>query len=1050
MRKILLLSCTILLLAFSQIFAQTGKIAGTITDAKTGEALIGVNVVVLGTTIGAPTDLDGYYTINNMTPATYTLKISYLGYTTQQIKDIRVNIGETTIIDVQLQEQSLKTDEIVVTAARTPIIQQDKATSGVNLNAKEIQSLPVSNVSSVVSLQAGVEGGTIRGGSGDEIVYQVNGVTMKDGRDNTPYSNISMTSVQQIKVQTGGFTAETGDARSGVVEIVTKEGDKDKYTVSLFTQVSPAANKHFGMSINDPNSYFMRPYLDDDVCWTGTDNGNWDEYTKKQYPGFDGWNAISKSTLENDDPTDDLTPEAARRLFLWQHRKTFDIDKPDYDIDLSIGGPVPLISKQLGDLRFLASFKTKRDMLLIPLSTEDYRDYDAGIKLTSDLMPGMKLMVEGHIGEQQGTNTSTSGYPGIFSGDSYVAERSMYGSYDDASVFANDYWTPTKTYKNSISAKLTHAVDSKTFYQVIFNTFGSKYETFPGEMRDTTRRYKFGNYYYVDEAPYGYWQGGDASVNGSGMMMGSIYSQSRDTSEIRTYSLKVDASSQINKNHEVKAGIEIKVTDFNANFGIISEMYSTKNRFYRWDNAPIQGALYVQDKLEFEAMVCNIGVRMDYSNPNIKWYQYGQYDPSFSTNGNIDTLSKKSVPAQITFSPRLGVSFPITVNSKLFFNYGHFRSLPTPTNMYLKTEDPYGKLTYIANPNVEMEQTIAYEVGYEHNLFDQFLVRATGYYKDIKNESRDITYYNYDQSVGYTKVQPVQYRDIRGAEFQITKNRGDWVRGFINYTYMLSSSGKFGWGRYYELPNQQKEYIETDGQVWAKQSKSVARPYARMQLDIFTPNQFGPEVAGIYPLEGWSFNFLTTWKAGSYTSWSGSGVVTQATENNLQWKDYWNVDLRITKSLDLGPVELQGFVQIYNLFNFKRLSTTGFSSSLDRYNYYKSLHFPNSKGKDFNYINVPGDDQLGDYRKTGVEFIPIETSSDINTITDPVEKRLYYDAATQTYYEYSAKDGWDKADAKKVNYVLDNKAYIDNPDYAFFSFLGKRDIYFGLKLNVSL
>ena len=150
---------------------------------------------------------------------------------------------------------------------KTPIVQRDVASSGVNLNSDEIQNLPVVNIASAVGLQAGVIGEEIRGsGSEDEIIYQVNGVTMRDGRDNTPYSNISFTSVEQIKLQTGGFTADVGEVRSGLVEVVTKEGSTDKYSFSFYSQLRPAGNKHFGQSVNDPNSYFLRPYLDPAVC----------------------------------------------------------------------------------------------------------------------------------------------------------------------------------------------------------------------------------------------------------------------------------------------------------------------------------------------------------------------------------------------------------------------------------------------------------------------------------------------------------------------------------------------------------------------------------------------------------------------------------------------------------------------------------------------------------------------------------------------------------------------------------------------------------------
>ncbi len=811
MKKILLVTF-FLALTTTSLYSQSGKIAGTIKDASTGEALIGVNVILEGTMKGAATDLDGYFVMLNVSPGVYSLKASYIGYTSKTISNLRVNIAQTSEADFQLSDATITTEEVVVVAV-TPIVKRGVASSGANLNADEIQSLPVVSVASVVGLQAGVEGGTIRGGSGDEVVYQVNGVSMRDGRDNSSYSNLSMTSVQQIRVQSGGFTADVGDVRSGLVEVVTFEGDKHKYSFSFHGQYRPAANKHFGQSINDPNAYFIRPFLDEDVAWTGTTNGKWDKYLQRQYPEFEGWNAFAEGTLQNDDPTDDLTPEAAQRLFLWQYRKTFDIADPDYDMDMSFSGPVPFVSKSLGGLRFLASYKQNKTMLLAPLSTPDYSDYNYSLKLTSDLSIGMKLMVEGHFGKQMGTGRSTSGGTGLFKIDWQLADRVDYGSYTDAVLYSDAYFTPSTVSRSSIAAKFTHVYSPTTFYNVILSNFNSDYNTQPGDPRDLTEKHLFGNGYYVDEAPYGYYQGASDVWNGSGILMGSIYSQSRDESKVSLYNAKVDLESQLDKNNNVKVGILFRLSDFNTHYGLRSELYNTKNRDYEWDTQPILLAGYIQNKLEFEAMIATVGLRVEYSNPNSDWYVYSPYDKALSASGaslRDDILVKERISSQATFMPRLGVAFPITVNSKLFLNYGHYQTLPTPNNLYLIAENTFGQITSFANPQANLENTITYEVGYEHNLFNQYLLRVTGYYKDITNQSRDIRYQSSDATVNYLKTEPIEYRDIRGFEIQFNKNRGDWITGFVNYTYMAASNGKFGWGKYFESPVDQKNYIDTE------------------------------------------------------------------------------------------------------------------------------------------------------------------------------------------------------------------------------------------------
>ena len=155
MRKFLLLKILTLILATQITAATTGKIAGTIIDSKTKEPLIGVNVMLEGTTIGASTDVEGYFAILNVPPGRYTVKASYIGYTPATVTNVRVNIDQTTVVDISLNDEVLQTLEIYVVAEQ-PIVQKDVSSSRVNLNFEEIENLPVSNVSGVIGLQAGV------------------------------------------------------------------------------------------------------------------------------------------------------------------------------------------------------------------------------------------------------------------------------------------------------------------------------------------------------------------------------------------------------------------------------------------------------------------------------------------------------------------------------------------------------------------------------------------------------------------------------------------------------------------------------------------------------------------------------------------------------------------------------------------------------------------------------------------------------------------------------------------------------------------------------
>lgn len=1062
MRKLLLLGILALNIFSIQTFAQVGKISGVVKDASTNEDLIGANVLIQGTTIGAATNVDGYYSITNVSPGTYNLKISMIGYTPQMIKDVRVNIDLTTEINASLKSSTFETEEVVVVAVQT-IVKQDVSASVINLNIKEIENLPVSSVSSVIGLQAGVQGLTIRGGASDQTAFVVNGITLRDARDNTPYTGISLTSVGDIQIQTGGFNAEYGDIRSGLINVVTKEGTRDKYNFSFIGRYRPAGRKHSGDAFNSPNSYWIKPYIDDAVAWTGTDNGNWDSYTQNQYQEFKGgWNAVSQQTLSNDNPDDDLTPEAAQRVFLWQHRKVMDIQSPDFDVDMNLNGPVPY-GQQLGNLRFALSYRRTQTMYLVPLSTDAYRDYNLQLKVTTDISEGIKLSIEGLSGVQTGTASSRSGGPGLFQSVAGIANQLDFRSglsYLDAEIYSYDYWAPSRINTNMLGFKLTHVLSPQTFYEIVGSRVASKYDTNPGRYRDTQTMYYFGGVGF-NEAPFGNFSGTAGGI-GSSMNMGLGWSNSRDSSKLATYTLKGDFVSQVDKFNYVKAGIEFIYTDNNVNYALVEPSLPTNNARSVWQTFPKKLALYAQDKLEFEGMIANIGIRLDYSDPGGEWYEFDPYNKALSGQfaSEIDNLlAKTKVKKQFNISPRLGIAFPITVNSKLYFNYGHFRSIPTPEDLFLlRQSQAFNNITRIADPSNPLPLTVAYELGYEQNLFDQFLLSLKGYYKDVKDQSRLVTFISRDGSVNYTTPEPISYADIRGFEIEVRKNRGEWITGFVNYTYMVSSSGYFGYLTSYENPIDQKTY-ENANKSNIEQNKPIPQPYARANIDIFTPTGWGPQLGGVSVFDQLRLSVLSSWSSGRYITWTGGGSTIAGFLNNLKWNDIFNVDIRLSKSVDIGPIGLELFVDVYNVFNIKYMNydRAGFRNLDDYDKYMKSLHMADDKVGEFSkddsdpesYSNIPGSDTPGDFRNLDVPYQPIEYVNGLESITSPSTSAYYYDAVSGGYYQWT-NGAWEAVSGSRMDYVLDNKAYIDMPNLSYMTFLNPRDVFFGIKFNINL
>lgn len=1024
------------LIAATSADAQTGRISGQVTDPS-GQPLPGVNVVIEGTTTGNSSDIDGYYSIIGVRPGTYVLRASYIGFAVQLIREVRVNADQNTTVDIVMQEELIAGEEVIVTAT-APILEVDVSSSRLNVSAEQIEALPTSSVAGVLALQAGTEGLSIRGSGSDELSFNVNGLTLRDERSNSPYTNIPLSSVDALQVVTSGFNAEYGNVRSGVINVTTKEGDRDRYTVDVSLQYSPPAQQNSGQNANDLDSYWVRPFTDPEVAYTGTDNGAWDEATQRQYPEFEGWISVSESLLSDDDPSNDATPEALYQAFLFQHSKRFEITQPDYVADIGIGGPVPGLSR-FGGTRFFVSFKGQQDMYLIPLNTDRSEQRTGLATITSDIAPGVKLQLQGLYGRVDATSASRVGNPGIFSSASGIAGNLSSVSFINSRIFSTDYWAPTQTRDFMLGARLTHALSDQTYYEVRASRYASFYDTNPGELRDSTDTFTVGGVTFA--RPFGFQPAPSNGVNG--LRMGVGMSNARDTSRVTVYNIKADLTHQFTREFEGKVGLEYNITESNINYGSFDAFLRSSNFRAVWDQEPVRASAYAQSTLEFKGLIANLGLRLDYSDARGKSFDYDLYDAALANREVLDTLDVGDASAQWALMPRLGVSFPITLYSKLYFNYGHFRSMPSPDDLYqLRYASETGQVTRIANPNAPLPKTVAYELGYEHAFFEQFRVKVAGYYKDVSLEPRLVGYTSRSGRVSYSRSEPNNYADIRGFEIDVRRERGNWLRGFFNYTYSVRSSGRFGLTEYFENPTQQRAIENSDALRRSAQSKPIPSPFARLNLDFITPSDFGPNVAGQNLLGDLRLSALGSWRQGGFLTWVGGGSI-EGVANNLQFADFTNLNLRLSKTFRVGSgrrAEL--FMDVFNALGQRRLSFDGFVDGQDYLDYMRSLRLPASD----DYNNIPGDDRPGDYRKEDIAFVPITNISGRESVSTPIEGRFYYERSTGQYLQYSG-GSFSQADQGTIDQVIEDRAYIDMPNQGFLTFLNPRDIYFGVRFS---
>jgi outer membrane receptor protein involved in Fe transport len=282
---------------------------------------------------------------------------------------------------------------------------------------------------------------------------------------------------------------------------------------------------------------------------------------------------------------------------------------------------------------------------------------------------------------------------------------------------------------------------------------------------------------------------------------------------------------------------------------------------------------------------------------------------------------------QFGVGPRIGISHPISENAKIYFNYGYFFQRANTTDLMLQTINPFWPVLSINNPNLKLRKNINYEFAVEHNIANRFTYRVVGYYKDVYNEVGDVEYipmvgtYPTGDTNGYKRPENNIYRDIRGVEVEVTGNFLRYFQTRVNYNYMITRRGNYGYNKIYQDPFVENELKDPD----ANQPKP--RPIFRATLMFTTP------------IAGRQSSFLSRlvsdiqvyghfrWEAGEWFEYTrGSwGSKFPEEDDNLQWKPYHNgIDLKAFKGFKVAGLTMRAYINISNVLNSKQLLRSAF------------------------------------------------------------------------------------------------------------------------------
>ena len=991
------------------LWADTvGKISGKITDQETGDPLPGANVIIQGTSMGAAADVEGDFFILNVEPGRYSIQASVIGYQSITVENVLVSQNHTTPLDIQLPSTVLEAEAITVTGQRE-VIRMDESSSLLTVESSEVFEVPmVSSLEDFLNQLEGVEDMVIRGGGLDQTELQVDGMMLVNNAQNRPMMGlINLSSVQELSIIKGGFSAEYGNVRSGVISVITKSGSQTAYHGSVDFRFAPAQMKHSGLPLWDLDNYYLRPYFDPDVAFVGTQEG-WDDQPDmaSQYGEWEGWNSWAERQ-----PELEQTAQEAQDLFRWYHRADgadklghpHGVNKygnvPDWMGDLSLSGPVPLVGKLLGGMTFFMSYKNEADAFALPMPREYVKNQNFHLKLSTSITSNLKLKIEMLQGQMEtargagGAGGQAGGQQGLFMSSGNLAL--LQGKYNASSrtVFYDYAVMPIDISRGMLGVTVDHILSPKTYYSLKVANVQASFDA--TEDMITRRNFYDANNHEatksniitsfggiaVDESPYGYSGQGYVYMGGDNQLR-ALGAGGRDWTTVNTIQVKFDFTSQVNKYNQLKAGFLYNTDELNTHFANQSEFDVTGNFDMKWHFSPYRFGGYVRNKIEFQGMIADIGLRLDVNEPNGEWFsvkeedRYAKYYRTKYRAEFQDIMRSAGLmePAkgQTKVSPRLGVSHPISDIAKLYFNYGHFYSMPSSDDMFtILSGDPGSGITNLGNPSIDIPRTIAYEMGYEREVGQMYLFRLVGYYKDVSNQTGEVQYVSYDNSVDYSTFANNFYADIRGLELRIDKRVGKWLSGWFNYDYRVETNGRFGRATFYEDARVQM----LTGLMDPYQERPLARPLARANVRVTTPRNFGPAVGSMYPAGGVHVGILWRWKAGMYETWDP--LSTYELFSNIQWKDVHNFDLRLEKRATLGKLNMRLFADLTNIFDLKNMSQIGFGAGNDYQYYMASLHLPMYDDPEYKAAGLPSDgydgsewnDRPGDAKSSDKPYI---------------------------------------------------------------------------------
>ena len=906
--KLMLTAGLLLFVCSSLVFGgTTGKIAGVITDKDTGERLPGVAVVIVGTTMGAAANVNGEYFILNVLPGVYKLRATLIGYAPMEFDNVSVSLDLTTTIDFELVSEAVEVRGVTVVAER-PIFEPDLTSTAHIITSVDVVHRPVINTDGIIYRTPGVvfdpiagpinsgTQGTVLGNEGNRVIDTANpGVTLRGGRP------------QEVVYMVDGLSI-TDPILSG------QATNLNHFTIAEVQLITSGFNAEYGNAMSGIVNYVTQE--------GGSEFGGRYQYSTDQIFG------------------DDL-----------------DFGTNEHFVSLS--GPIPGTQDKLtyyfGGNLYLTDDWGPRHHKLPHHAQQTYRTQG---KLAYKLTPDITLRAGG------------------------FRNRRQYERYNHSWLYNLESFDATMEKARQVWFSMTHSVSKNTFYEARAGFFKqdfhigrrldehflerTAYDLYPGD-EDAAEAFIAE---HEDEVWSGDWW--DDYVFAWPTPDPQYWQRYRERRQEQNYELAVDnmfwshydtrtfqkrgseilqgrfdITSQVTFNHQLKAGFEIN--DYTITRHYNSLPWDAQPFIDIYEYKPFGAAFYVQDKIEFQGLVVNVGGRVDYLSKEAKAWE-DEMDPPARPDLEEEGGRTEEVDANVTFSPRLGISHPVSDKMTIFFNYGHFTQQPRFLELYETLAPNLQRANQrVGNPDLKPTRNIQYELGLNRAITRDIRLTVTAYYKDVFNMSQSERIFIVPQP--YDVYKNLDYANVKGMEVTLSKRPRRFLSFNLSYVLQFAEGTNSDYIDQYEFHSRNPTDPVTGLPRVFPQSVNPLdfdrRHSVVAQVDWRFPDDFD-----VIALRDFGVNVISEASSGlPYTKrdYRGNRV---GTTNQYRKPWTYNTDLTVDKSLDILGREINFFLQVFNLFD-----------RINVINVYPATGSPSDDGYrlDPTAVTEPGEDENHEY-----------------------------------------------------------------------------------------